>query len=81
MCQVLNEMKPLPRLCWGEGLSASCDGGWPRDVPPGSLRVAKGSIAQTWSGQRGALAEQSGHVGVRARACCHTHSVPAEAAE
>lgn len=71
MRQVLYEMKLLPRLCWGEGLAASHDGGWPRDVPPDSSRVAEVDRLAEWlrprMGWGRSLAEQSGKV--RGRAC------------
>lgn len=50
MYQVLYEMKPLLRPCWGEGLSANHDRGWPRDVPSGSSRLAEVGVAQIQNG-------------------------------
>ena len=70
MCQVLYEMKPLPKLCWGEGLAASHDGGWPRDVPPEGSIMAEADRQAEWLRHRmgwgRSPAEQSGKVGVRA---------------
>ena len=45
---MLYEMKPLPKLCWGEGLAASHDGGWPRDVPPDSSIMAEVDRQAEW---------------------------------
>lgn len=82
MCQVLYEMKPLPRLCWGEELAASRDGGWPRDVPPDSPRVAEvdrlaGGSDTEW-GEGGPWQSSQGRWGwgLEPRCCEHGDCLP-----